>query len=229
MKMDDTIAKYLTQNFTAMDMFALPPQQTEFLPPLLAPISDLHFSLILSLLVYWSTALLSHWLDVKGHLSQYRIHTPAEDQKRNLVSRWDCLVGILLNQLLQTLWGVVDGWANGTADLLRHEDFEIAAWTSRIRIVQRVIPGFLSILAVDSKALASKVGDSCPNLALLLVETPTQAAQSWEVRMAELMYRYVVPVAQFGVAAFVSDTWLYFGHRFIHSNKFLYSESITQT
>lgn len=109
-------------------------------------------------------------------------------------------------------------------------------------MAQRVIPGLLGLVGVDSVALSTKLS-GFPALSAALAggvypdlwqtvstadgrEVVAPAFAGWEVLLATFLYHYFVPSLQFFVAVLVVDTWQYFWHRAMHLNRWLYGESI---
>jgi sphinganine C4-monooxygenase len=107
----------------------LPPNGTvpfysSYEPSLLPWLSDKGLSLAAPVAVYWILSLFFHALDVWGEhwawLRPYRIHESAEVKSRNLVSKSSVVIGVLLQQIMQTILGAlfleeaaqtVDHWA----------------------------------------------------------------------------------------------------------------------
>ena len=180
-----------------------------------------------------------HWIDTKDLFSQYRLHTPAEVLKRNHVSRWEVVRDVVLQQIIQTLVGTVLGMTEPD-DVYGKENYDVAVWARRIRIMQRALPGLLSLFSINANGLAKNMAGSYPTLAGALsggvypslteavllsngghVSIPSFA--TWELSAAKAMYWYIIPAVQFGVGIFIVDTWQYFLHRAMHMNKWLYS------
>lgn len=218
----------------------LPSYTLHLRAPLVAPISDKYLTLILPVVAYWGLSMIFHWIDLRDWFPQYRLHTPAEVSKRNHVSRGEVLRDVLIQQVVQTVFGV------GLAlieppDYYGKEDYDIAVWAQRIRLAQRVIPVALAAVGVDASALASKLeashptiagalaGGQCPWLQQLITvqgqTTVVPAFAGWELIAAQALYWFVIPALQFIVAILVVDTWQYFWHRAMHMNKWLYSKS----
>jgi sphinganine C4-monooxygenase len=78
-------------------------------PPIFSFISDKHLSLALPIIVYWLYSAIFHILDLQtwSFLEKYRLHTPEEVLKRNRVTRWDVVTAVLVQQLGQTIVGVI--------------------------------------------------------------------------------------------------------------------------
>ena len=86
---------------------SLPSPSPMPLPTLFPFISDLHLSLALSPVAYWTLCLTFHVFEIYGYFHRYRIHTSKEVDKRNRVSRSECLKGVFFNQTLETLFGII--------------------------------------------------------------------------------------------------------------------------
>ena len=222
------------------DLPPLPSYSLRPVPPLIPGISDLNLSLILPILAYWIGSLIFDYIDGTDFLDRYRQHTSAEELTRNTVTRSQCIKGVMLNQGVQTLLGIVLGYF-GSGDLCGSEDYDVAVWAQRIRIAQGAIPSLLALIGLDAKGLAQNFAVYRPNAAaalmggkyLHLTQTITDlsgdkltapAFADWEMTLASNIYWYVIPTIQFGVAIFVSDSWQYFGHRWQHENRWLYSK-----
>lgn len=227
---------HLTNNndLPALPSFALTPR-----PPLLAPIPDKILILLLPIAAYWIFSLFFHYLDTHDYLPQYRLHTPAEVLKRNRVSRGEVVRDVIIQQLIQTIMGIVLS-VTEPDDVYGSEDHDVAVWAQRLRLAQRAVPDLLSLVGIDSMALAQKFG-SYPQLAGVLLggrySTSLHAAQPgtkadmfvpafapWELMVAQALYWLVVPALQFALAGFIVDTWQYFLHRAMHMNQWLYRE-----
>ena len=179
-----------------------------------------------------------HWIDTNDYFPQYRLHTPAEVAKRNKVSRWEVIRDVVIQQVVQTFVGVLLGMTEPD-DYMGKEKHDMAVWARRIRLAQRSIPGFLSVVGVDVTGLANKLDRSHPTLASVISgghystmttsffdngkEFHAPAFASWELLLASVLYFYFIPAMQYLVAILVVDTWQYFLHRAMHMNKFLYN------
>lgn len=219
----------------------LPSYTLRPVPRLLGAISDEHLVLIISPIVYWTVGLFFHWINVNGYWAKWAIHTPAEFLKRNRVSQADAIKNVLTQQFLQIALGAVFS-SGSVGDFTGHEDYEVAKWALKLRKAQRMIPSLLSIAGVDSFGLAKKVAGAHPIIAGALAggrysgltqivpsstgsSVVAQAFANWEISIATMIYYYLVPACQFAVVILFSDAWQYFWHRFMHQNKWMYSES----
>jgi sphinganine C4-monooxygenase len=186
-------------------------------------------------------SLFFHWLDVNDYFAKYRLHTPAELSKRNRVTRWEVVRDVIVQQIIQTLFGLIlavvdEGGHTGK------EEYDTMVWATRIRVAERFIPRVLSLVGFDPVGLAARMS-SYPMLAAAIlggkysfltqeilsdtgVPTTVPAFANWELTLGGLMYWYLVPAFQFFYCIFFLDTWQYFLHRAMHMNKWLYSKSI---
>ena len=212
--------------------FTLYPQ-----PPLLSAIPDKYLSLMLPILAYWTVSLIFHVIDINDLFPQYRLHTPVEITQRNHVSRWEVFRDVVLQQVIQTAFGLVLGFFEPDA-LYGDEDYNVAVWAQRIRYAQMAVPTILKGSGINSLVLAAKWKDAAPALSGLLAggqypwltkmimtegkETVSFAFAEWELVIARAIYWLVIPFTQFMFAFAILDTWQYFWHRAMHLNRWLY-------
>ncbi|KAF2756809.1 hypothetical protein EJ05DRAFT_44428 [Pseudovirgaria hyperparasitica] len=208
-------------------------------PPVVSWIPDSYLTLILPIIGYWVVSLFFHFIDVYDLFPQYRLHTPVELLKRNHASRWDVLRDVILQQIIQTLFGLVLAQLDGES-FYGKEEYDVSVWAQRIRIAQRVIPSALAFVGIDAIGLSIKVAASHKILAGVIAggqypwlsqlesvtgqSTSAPAFASWELSVAHAIYYYVVPALQFLFAISFVDTWQYFLHRAMHMNKWLYTQ-----
>ena len=182
-----------------------------------------------------------HWIDEKDYFAKYRLHTPTEVLKRNHVTRWEVVRDVVVQQIIQTVVGVLLGMTEPD-DSYGKDNYNVAVWARRIRIVQKLVPGMLALVSVNANGLAKNLATSHPILSGVLsggvypslnqiiisdgLGESIPAFAKWETLLAKAIYWIVVPVLQFGFAIFIVDTWQYFLHRAMHMNKWLYSKSI---
>ncbi|KZF23996.1 hypothetical protein L228DRAFT_227865 [Xylona heveae TC161] len=217
----------------------LPEYTLKPLPPLIPSIPDKLLILILPVAAYWIVSLTWHFIDVNDYLSKYRLHTPAEVLKRNHATRWEVLRDVLLQQVVQTAFGIAMA-AVEPDDVFGKEDYDIAVWARRLRGAQRLIPNLLSLFGVDALGSASKLGAAHPILAGALSggnypsltqtimmatgeEAVVPAFANWELTVAKAIYWVGIPALQFFFGALIIDTWQYWLHRIMHTNPWLYS------
>ncbi|KAK3725442.1 Sphingolipid C4-hydroxylase sur2 [Vermiconidia calcicola] len=223
---------------SAYDLPPLPSYTLKPLPPLVPGIPDQYFGMILLVIAYWGVSMIFHLIDAYDLFPQYRLHTPAEVLKRNHVSRWDVLRDVILQQAVQTAFGVVLAMVD-EEPMYGREEYDVAVWARRIRMAQGAIPTMLGLVGIDAAAIAKNLasnhavlagavsGGIYPDLTqtILLSGQPatTTAFASWELLAAKALYHLLIPALQFTVAILVVDTWQYFLHRAMHMNKYLYT------
>jgi sphinganine C4-monooxygenase len=212
----------------------LPSYSLTPLAPLVPGIPDKYLTLVLPIVAYWGVSLFFHCIDEWDLFPQYRLHTPAEVLKRNHVTRWEVLRDVVLQQIIQTIFGVFLGYLEEDA-MIGREHYDISVWAQRIRMAQRSIPSLLAIVGMNAQGIAKNVAVAHPMLAAsiagghynLFQETSMGVAPAfapWEMLAAKAVYWYGVPAVQFAFAILVVDTWQYFLHRAMHMNKWLYSK-----
>ncbi|KAK4545212.1 hypothetical protein LTR36_003391 [Oleoguttula mirabilis] len=227
-----------TTSLPAANLPPLPSYTIQPLPSLIPGFPDAYLTLALPILAYWAVSMLFHLVDEWDLFPQYRLHTPAEVLKRNHVSRWHVFRDVVLQQVIQTIFGVGLALVDPEATFGK-EEHDIAVWAQRVRIAQRAIPAVLSTLGVDAAGLANSIGGEhamlagalsggvYPELAqtVFLSGQPISAPAfaQWELLVAKAVYHACVPALQFLLAILVVDTWQYFLHRAMHMNKWLYT------
>ncbi|PWY95291.1 sphinganine hydroxylase BasA [Aspergillus sclerotioniger CBS 115572] len=223
-------------------IFDLPPLPTYSLtprPPVLAPIPDNILALMLPIVAYWALSMVYHYIDVNDYFPQYRLHTPAEVLKRNRVTRWEVVRDVILQQVIQTIAGYAVSYFD-PPDYLGKEEYDIAVWARRIRLMQRGLPHLLALFGVDALGLGKNLshngwtmlggaiaGGHYPAFtqSIILdsgVEAVAPAFTRWELSTASFMYWFFIPALQFIWGVCVVDTWQYFLHRAMHLNRWLY-------
>jgi sphinganine C4-monooxygenase len=226
---------------TTFDLPPLPSYTTTVREPLFPPVPDSYVALILPIVAYWGMSMIYHYLDVNNYFEQYRLHTPAELSKRNRVTRWEVVRDVVLQQIIQTIFGVSMAYFD-PVETVGREEYDIAVWAQRIRFMQRAIPSILALVGVDAVGLASSVsqsghsmlagvlaGGSYPGVMQSVIldngaEISAPAFTGWELSVAGFIYWYFVPTLQFMLAVSIVDTWQYFLHRAMHLNRWLYGE-----
>lgn len=225
----------------AYDLPPLPAYTLTPRPPLLSPIPDNVVALILPIIAYWALSMVYHYIDVYELFPQYRLHTPAEVLKRNHVSRWEVVRDVILQQIIQTMAGMAVSHFD-PVECIGKEEYDVAVWAQRIRLLQRTFPRLLAVFGIDSMGLAKSLskngysilggvlaGGRYPGLTQTLVlengvEAIAPAFAGWELSMASFIYWYFIPTMQFVWGVCVVDTWQYFLHRAMHLNRWLYGK-----
>lgn len=184
-------------------------------------------------------SLLFYYIDRKDYFSRYRLHTPEEFKQRNRVTVAEVLRSVLVQQSVQTAFGLFLGWALDAGDFLGRDDYDVAMWAARVRKGRNTIPWLLAVLGVDATTLGRQLQIHTTSfghygstkMAVSLVESIlhphlgdglTYGFAPWEIWAAKLIYWLLEPAARFGIAIFFSDSWQYFWHRAMHSNKWMY-------
>lgn len=219
----------------------LPDYALKPLPPLVSWTSDAILQMAFPIIGYWAVSLVFHLIDVYDLLPQYRLHTPIEVLKRNHVTRYEVFRDVIVQQVIQTVAGLLLAYADDPATY-GSQEYDVAWYAQKIRLAQRAIPVVLAAIGFNPSALASKLSSSQPALAAAisgghysgLLQSITLAGQptiapafaSWELQLASFMYWYGIPALQFTAAVIIIDTWEYALHRTMHMNKWLYGKFI---
>jgi len=222
-----------------MSNFTLPPLPSYTLqpqPPYVPGIPDKYLALILPFIAYWGLSLFFHCIDEWDLFPQYRLHTPAEVLKRNHVSRWEVFRDVVLQQIIQTMFGMFLGWLDEDAQMGK-EAYDVAIWAQRIRVAEGAVPVMLGLVGLNAQGLSQKIASTWPMMSSVLAgghynlfqetsQGTVPAFAPWELLVAKALYYLAIPALQFVFAIMVVDTWQYFWHRAMHMNKWLYSKYI---
>lgn len=208
---------------------------------LLSFVSDFWLSLALPVVAYWAVSMFFHVIDIWDLLPQYRLHTPDEITARNHVTRWECARDVVVQQVLQVCVGAILSLTEPTP-MTGKENYDVSVWAMRLRLLQRGVPLLLGALGVNAVGLAKNVAGDHPLLAAalaggqypfvldkagdIMATVPAPAFAAWEMTLAKLIYWLVIPALQFMVAVFLLDTWQYFLHRVMHTNRWLYGKFV---
>jgi sphinganine C4-monooxygenase len=232
-------------NATAYGLPPLPEYALKPLPPLYSWVSDAFITAALPVIGYWFVSLMFHAIDVYDLFPQYRLHTPAEVLKRNHVSRYEVLRDVIFQQVIQVIFSL--GLAVfDEAPTTGKADYDVAWYAQKVRLAQRAVPILLSTVGLNPTGLATKLVESQPTLASVvmggeysaLLQAATVAGEEslvpafapWEVATASFVYWFAIPAFQFAAAIVIIDAWEYMLHRAMHMNKWLYGEHCsTQT
>ncbi|KAF8574269.1 hypothetical protein K439DRAFT_1642324 [Ramaria rubella] len=190
------------QPYSMIDSNALVPSPIQFpiyhttRASIIPGIDDKALSLLSPLVSYWVLSLFFHVLDLDIFQwpAKYRIHESEEVKSKNLVSRKDVIIAVVLQQIVQTLLGVV--WLeDGESDAFRNHTGEmrqLGNWVARFAVA----------------VLGKQKGQE-------FLAYKGREAISW-------LYWWGIPALQYIFAIFIIDTWQYFLHRAFHLNKTLY-------
>ncbi|KAL6720318.1 Sphingolipid C4-hydroxylase sur2 [Lecanora helva] len=187
--------------------------------PLLPFLSDEHLLLLLPTAAYWAYGLLFHWIDTRGHLARYKLHTPAEISKRNKVPMYKVICNTLFYQFVTTLLGF---WMlrGSRPEPQGNAGLEIARWTLWFAHLRKVLNVSGWVVWLDAKMDLQLLGFSDHQLG---IGNYVNVVPMLNVTAAKTMYYFLVPLAQFAFTIFIADTWQYFTHRLVHTNQYLYT------
>jgi sphinganine C4-monooxygenase len=205
-------------------MPALPEYTLKVRPAIVQGLPDALSQMLMLIFAYWATSAIFHVIDVYDWFPQYRLHTPAEITKRNKVTRYEVFRDVIVQQIVQTLFGVAIAWWD-PPEMMGKEQYDIAVWALRLRVAQSYLPAAFGLIGVDSVRLATKSYQHYPTVAAVIGGGAYQSPgfASWELQAGWLIYHVLVPFLQFSIAIVLVDTWQYFVHRAMHMNKFLYT------
>ncbi|KAJ9645643.1 Sphingolipid C4-hydroxylase sur2 [Knufia peltigerae] len=210
-------------NSTLQDLPPLPSYTLASRPSMIPGVPDIVCQLLAPVIAYWVVSGFFHILDVFDVCAKYRLHTPAEVLKRNHVTRWEVFRDVVLQQIIQTVFGLAVAYFD-PEETVGREEFDVTLWAYRLRHVQQYVPSLLAIIGLDAQAMGGKL-QNYPQLAAALCGGTygPQAFAPWEMSTAKFIYWIGIPGVQFTVAILIVDTWQYFLHRAMHMNKFLYT------
>ncbi|EPT00939.1 hypothetical protein FOMPIDRAFT_1023496 [Fomitopsis schrenkii] len=155
-------------------------------------------ALAVPVIAYWVASILFHILDISEWkwLEKYRIHESAEVKSRNLVTRAQVIRAVILQQIVQTIIGVFWMEQELSGELLDH-----------VAHIQWLEPTVARILSwVLGEKTGARILDRDGALLLYTV------------------YWWAIPSVKFLFGMFVVDTWQYFLHRAMHTNRWLYKQ-----
>jgi hypothetical protein len=213
----------------------LPPFTFKPAPSLIKDVPDLYLTLALPVIAYWGWGLMFFAFDTFNYFEHYRLHTPAEIRKRNLVPISSVVRCVLIQQSWQIALGL---WFYSGPELTGQEDYNIAVWATRVRLVQRYVPSVFTAVGIDAVASARRIYPIFPAFAGFLsgggkffdassdLNAPQDAKPThlaWEIVLAKLIYHVVVPALQFGTAVFIGDAWQFWLHWASHQNSWIFS------
>lgn len=221
----------------ATDLPPLPAYTETPMPSILPFISDFWLSVVGPVVVYWVVSLFFHAIDTFDIWPQYRLHTPEEILRRNHASRWEVFRDVVIQQIIQMASGAVLSY-HEPPQMTGREDHDVAAWATRVRLAQRALPGLLGALGLNATAISENMAGDYPLIAGALrgghypfLTTELAGAEGvlvpafagWELMVAKAIYWLAVPGLQLFLAVAILDTWQYFLHRAMHTNRWLYS------
>lgn len=169
-------------------------------PSILPFISDKYLSLLSPVLIYWVVSAWFFFLDTMQFpfFEKYRLHEPEEIQKRNRVSASRVLVMVLIQQVFQTMLGILVMESDETSLAQVFADHQ-----GRVQDLAQKVTGIT----------ISTLGMSKGTYLLRLLGP----------KFANWLYWWGIPSVQFVWGCFVMDAWEYTLHRAFHESRWLYN------
>ena len=187
---------------------------------------------------FW-TGLAFHYIDTRGFLSKYKLHTPVEDLTKNRATRRDVIKFALIQQAAQCLLG----YLTAVREPFVPHDYGVALWAQKVHYSGIFAKEVIRYIGLDLKwVLNESQGYGIGYTAAFVQDTrssrisnfsrvvsehtdePTLNFSAWELMAARSLYWIVVPLFQYISAMVLADTFQYFTHRAFHVNKWLYSK-----
>ncbi|WVR05302.1 hypothetical protein IAU60_002316 [Kwoniella sp. DSM 27419] len=163
-------------------------------------ISDKYLNLAAPVLAYWIYCSIFHWLDTAKYpyFEKRRIHESAEVISRNKVTLSQVIKAVVFQHVIQVALGY--WWMSQDEATLRQQVFR------------------------DHLGDMAKLAPWIANGTLLLLgkRTGEQVLINHGASLVRWVYWWGIPTAQMLFAFFIIDTWQYFWHRAMHTNRWLY-------
>ncbi|KAG2068904.1 hypothetical protein BDR04DRAFT_1157270 [Suillus decipiens] len=187
-------------SFVTGESVCLPPVKIPFYfslrQNLFDGIPDTYVALVAPVLAYWILSFIFYCLDISGWkwLDKYRIHESEEVKSRNLATPWQVARAILLQHATQTVVGFTG--------VIEPPEISIARCQSEMEALGSTLVWVVRLV------LGEQTG-------MTFLELRGPGMTHW-------LYWWGIPAAQMLFASFILDTWQYFIHRLMHTNKYLY-------
>lgn len=204
---------------------ALSPQE-----PLVPWIGDNVLAIVLPTIVYAIAGGFFHILDTYQLFRNYRIHPSEDELKRNHITRWECLKGVIRYHVIQISIGFLLN--HGVEPpMVGDEACQIHHAANMVRNARNIIPMILNTIGINAKQLGHATQGTSTTLASIIgggddsshiPNTQTQDFTPLELTLAKFSINILTPALQYLVALIVVDTWIYFTHRLHHANRTLY-------
>ncbi|KAG0705585.1 fatty acid hydroxylase superfamily-domain-containing protein [Suillus ampliporus] len=197
-----TITNSTCPSFVTGETVCLPPIKIPFYFSLRQNIydgiPDTYVALAAPVLAYWFMSLIFQCLDISRWkwLDKYRIHESEEVKSRNLATPWEVAWAVMLQHVAQTILGLA--W------LTESPEISVVRCQSEMEDLGR------TLVLVVRRLMGEEIG-----MKFLELRGP---------EMTHWLYWWGIPVAQVLFAMFIIDTWQYFFHRLMHTNKYLYKK-----
>ncbi|WVO13930.1 hypothetical protein L204_101555 [Cryptococcus depauperatus] len=169
-------------------------------PSLLSFISDKHLSLLAPVLAYWIYSFVFHFLDTAkfSYFEKRRIHDSPEMLARNKVTVPEVIKAVIVQHIIQTFLGII--WLEDDSVIYEREILRDHL-ASMGKLTPWVVDGVLLLLG-------NRTGEQ-------VLKTHGEALVQWT-------YWWGIPAFQMALAFFIIDSWQYFWHRAMHTNRWLY-------
>lgn len=194
----------VTQATAGLEKLTQTPFYFQAQPTVISGIPDKYLSLALPIIIYWVASLYYYALDELRlpFTERFRLHEPEEITKRNRVSMSRVIVMVLVQQAIQTAFGLalLDDDAVGLKETFADHP-------------RKILDLALSLRNYTSLIFGPQLSPTV-NRVLFSTQDANQAAW-W-------LYWWGIPVAQFWFAFFIMDAWQYMLHRAFHENRWLY-------
>lgn len=180
-----------------------------------------------------------HYIDTRGLLLKYKLHTPAEDLTKNRATKKDVIKFALFQQACQCTLGYLTAGADQS---ISHE-YAIAAWVQTIRYSGILATQLMRYAGVETSGVMNECkGYGTSYAAAFTQDTLSSNGSSFsqtieapnaigtipftpsEINAARAVYWILVPLLQYISVMILADTFQYFTHRAFHVNKWLYSK-----
>ncbi|KAI9718465.1 MAG: Cholesterol 25-hydroxylase-like protein [Chrysothrix sp. TS-e1954] len=196
---------------------------------LIPRISDSTLAVLLPTLVYAVAGGFFHLLDTYELFSNHRIHPSGDELKRNHITKWQCLQGVVRYHVMQISIGLFLDYGSSPT-MVGDDNCRILRAANAISQSRNLVPMALTSMGIDAKGFGFATQGISARLAQVVggdymssenvQQRPTFSAM--EVSLAKFVVFIGIPAIQYLVALAVVDTWIYFTHRLCHVNKTLY-------
>ncbi|KAL0825370.1 hypothetical protein Bca101_049047 [Brassica carinata] len=182
-------------------------------------VSDELLGTVAPIVVYW---LYSGIYVALSSLERYRLHSKAEEEEKNLVSKSAVVKGVLLQQVVQAavailLFTILKCYSGSEKNKGKSRSdviiYESASWILGLALSYHEFLVWFCILF---------------SVTLLKHPLSTQVTGSDAEADIAQQFSLLVLTRQFIIAMIILDTWQYFMHRYMHHNKFLYKHIHSQ-
>ncbi|KAL8902463.1 MAG: hypothetical protein Q9207_004684 [Kuettlingeria erythrocarpa] len=203
-------------DFVQVSSPSLPPPKLAPRDSLLPFLPDHHLPYLVPAIFYWVISFVFHFIDTRGFLSRYKLHTSAEDLTKNRASRKDVIKFALIQQAAQC----VLGYLMADTEQFVSSEYAVAQWAQRLRTIELTFLQCVQLAAssVPWVTASEQKSPMVPRQDLfgLLVGNSTQSMPSGhkvvpftpvELLVAKSIYWTVFPLCQYVAAMILADTF----------------------